>query len=112
MQNVRKNTYHFKGRTGAPTYSDVTDGKAIVRIPYDGEYERVSIQWNLIPIRETKSARGVIAVTVVATDAGVRATEIDQVETDGLVTDRGHNAQKCAKAAVSNLVNQEQADAR
>jgi serine/threonine protein kinase len=105
LGNERKNTHRFKGTTGVPVLSEVRDGRAAVRIPYDGVYDRTSVELGFYTTPETKSVRGVVLATLQANGGGVRVTGFEHAETDGEVTDRSHNAQKGARAAVETLVN-------
>ncbi len=105
FKTERVHTHKYQGTTGVPIISEVTDGRATVRVPYDGEYERETVTAKHFPVWETKTARGVVAVAVTVGPDGVRVVGYEQVETDGQVIDRGHKAQRCAKAAVGDLVN-------
>lgn len=104
LVNVKQNKLRFTGTTGVPIRSDVVDGKATITLRYDGTYVRDYAEF-VIRWSETKTLGGVIKIFVTADGADVRVTGYEVTDTHGEVTDSQHDGQKCARAAVEELVN-------
>ena len=100
----RKNLHHFKGTSGIPLLKQMENGVFLLKLDYEGDYNRESYDLGIISARESDAIRGRMEFEIQSKDGQITIKTYDQFSENPKTTPTDQNSHQTAKKAVLLLI--------